>query len=67
MQENCVPARMLYGCDSTEAVCTDAGHNSTFCLLPTAYFSHKTATYNHKTNLGKLTLVITAISDRTFN
>jgi len=21
---------------------TDAGHNSTFCLMPTVYFSHKT-------------------------
>jgi len=26
------------------AGCTDAGHNSTFCLMPTVYFSHKTQT-----------------------
>jgi len=33
-----VLARMLY------SRCTDAGHNSTFCLMPTVYISHKTLT-----------------------
>jgi len=26
------------------AGCTDAGHNSTFCLMPIVYISHKTLT-----------------------
>jgi len=44
---------------------TEAGHNSTFCLIPTVYFSHKTATYITVKHLVKLTLINTAISDRT--
>jgi len=34
-----VSAQMLY------AGCTDAGHNSTFCLMPTVYISHDTYNY----------------------
>jgi len=43
-------------CVSTDAACTDVGQNSTFCLMPTVYFSQKTVTIIWKIKLSCLHL-----------